>query len=110
MPVRRSKRQEKYAAKRTETVRRDTLRYTTAANANIALLVSMGFDTEISAKTIHKCRNDIHVAIDKLLQMAVCLPVWILSPEARSVRSTPPVSPARCMAVKCSHAPEPEHM
>ena len=65
-------------------------------NANIALLVNMGFDTEISVKTIQMCRNDINAAIDKLL--------------SADAQPTPPLSPARCIAVKCSPVLEPEFM
>ena len=96
MPVRKSKRQEKYAAKRRLTIERDLDRTLAVQNANIALLVSMGFDTEISVKTIQMCRNDINAAIDKLL--------------SADAQPTPPVSPARCIAVKCSPVLEPEFM
>ena len=106
MPVRKSKRQEKYAAKRRLTIERDLERTLAIQNADTALLVNMGFDTEISVKTIQMCRNDINAAIDKLLS-ADAQPTPSVS-LARCI--TPPVSPARCIAVKCSPVLEPEFM
>ena len=106
MPVRKSKRQEKYAAKRRLTIERDLERTLAMQNADTALLVNMGFDTEISLKAIQMCRNDINAAIDKLLS-ADAQPTPSVS-LARCI--TPPVSPARCIAVKCSPVLEPEFM